>query len=469
MLGIYLDRTSSLTITAQLCMQMRHKIEQGEWTAGMRLPSTRNLALELGIARNVAIDAYEQLIAEGYLCSRTGSGTYVAEGIDSELMIRQPLSHFDFPETQDQDDLIDFEVGTPDLRSFPKHLWAKYLKSSAEDASSSHYHYGDVFGEPELRVEISRYLYRTRGMSCSPEQIMVVSGSTEGISLIANVFRSSYSTICLEDPTIDFTQKIFHNHGYQIQPIAVDGSGMKVQDIQTFDQDHLLLLTPSHQFPSGSILSIHRRQNAIRLVERFDSYIIEDDYDGDFRLKGVPIPPIYALNPDRVLYIGTFSKSLAPGLRMAFVVLPSPLVERFRTVREEWNIRTSSIPQIALARFIRDGRFDRHIHRMKRVYRSRRHVLIQALKRYWGNQVEIRGDQAGMHVQVDFLRLLQPVDWHSSVKYGVRVHPVDDYRLLNNPSEQQIVLGYGNTSETDIERGIDRLHQFLQAVTASST
>ncbi|NGQ95730.1 PLP-dependent aminotransferase family protein [Brevibacillus sp. SYP-B805] len=468
MFGIYLDRSSEISVTAQLCSQIRQKIEKGELVKGTRLPSTRKLAQEFGIARNVAIDAYEQLIAEGYLIGRTGSGTFVAEGIiamasdmhgEAEPADMAGQQHRSDP--PDQEGIIHFLTGTPDLRSFPRKVWAKYLKNAAEDSPGVLYDYGDIRGEEELRSEISVYLHRTRGMRCSAGQIMIVSGSSEGLALIAKALRPDYSSIYLENPTIEITQHIFRQTEYRITPVEVDESGMKLHEIAHFQDGHLMLLTPSHHFPSGSILSIQRRQHAVRLAEKADSYIIEDDYDGDFRLKGVPIPPLYTLNPDRVIYVGTFSKTLAPGLRIGFLVLPRRLVSRFASVKEELNIRSPSIPQIALARFIRDGRLDRHIHKMKTIYRNRRNVLIEAVKRHFGDRAVIRGDEAGMHVLVEFPQGPFDVDWQRSIAYGVKIHCVEEYSLVKGSHSHQILLGYGNIREEEIETGIERLSRFV--------
>lgn len=467
MLGIYLESVSPISKTAQLCRQIRQKIERGELKGGMRLPPTRKLAQEYGIARNVVIDAYEQLIAEGYLIGQAGSGTYVANGIVPTVSLDELTSkanHNERLETRSTcGENIDFDSGAPDMSNFPRALWAKYLKSAAEDSSGTTFDYGDIRGEVELRTEISDYLYRTRGMRCLPEQIMMVPGSSDGISLIASFMRRHYHSVYLEDPTIDFTRHIFDQYRYRIKPVEVDESGMKLHELDMFMNNHLLLLTPSHQFPTGSILSIQRRQYAVRMAEQADSYIIEDDYDGDFRLKGVPIPPLYSLLPNRVFYVGTFSKTLAPGLRLGFLVLPRHQVQPFVEYREALNHRTPTVPQIALARFIRDGRLDLHIHKMKKIYRNRRSLLIRSLKRYFAEHAVVKGDEAGMYLRVDFPAEMNQVAWHQSNSYGVNVHAVEDYCMVKGLRRQQIVLGYGNVSEENIELGIERLHKFLSS------
>lgn len=468
MFGIYIDRSSSIPRTAQLCHQLRQKITSGELRGGTRLPSTRKVAQDFGIARNVVIDAYEQLIAEGYLIGHTGSGTYVAEGIIAMSPAASDTiastDNLDRLTVHERNDIIDFLPGTPDLHSFPRTIWAKYLKSAAEDSPDEIFDYGDIKGEVELRSEISAYLYRTRGMKCHTDQIMIVSGSSEGLSLIANTMRDHYHSIYLEDPTIEFSHHIFTQVDYQIKPIDVDEAGMKLPELKQLAEGHLMLLTPSHQFPTGSILSIQRRQLAVRMAEQANMYIIEDDYDSDFRLKGVPIPPLYSLLPDRVIYVGTFSKTLAPGLRIGFLVLPQQLIDPFVQAREEQNLRSPTVAQIALGRFIRDGRLDRHIHKMKKIYRNKRNLLVGAIKQYFREQAIIKGDEAGVHIRVVFPSLTGDVDWQDAEQYGVRIHGVEDYCLIKSNHHNQIVLGYGNVNEQDIQLGIERLHQYWQSL-----
>lgn len=467
MFGIQLDPALDMSITAQLCRQIRQKIEKGEFGEGLRLPSTRKLAAEFGIARNVVIDAYEQLIAEGYLIGQSGSGTYVAGGIRAGLpSADEDVGHeverrTDEPVPPSPGDLIDFEIGTPDLRQFPRQLWAKYLKEAAEAMPNGSFDYGDIRGEESLRREISAYLHRTRGMRCHPGQIMIVSGSSEGFALIAQTLRERFDGVYLEDPTIEFTQHIFRGAGYRISPVAVDNAGMKLFELPAWEPGHLMLLTPSHQFPGGGILPIQRRQQAVRLAEEAGSYLIEDDYDGDFRLKGVPIPPLQTLNPDRVIYVGTFSKTLAPGLRLGFLVLPRHLVRPVADLREAQNLRTPSWSQAALARFLQDGRLDRHIHKMKNTYRQRRQLLIGALKRHFGDRALIQGDEAGMHLQVEMTMVPAGVDWSKAQAYGVRVYGVEDYCLIKGNYTRHILLGYGNLPEENIEAGIARLREFI--------
>ncbi|CAM3523034.1 PLP-dependent aminotransferase family protein [Marinicrinis lubricantis] len=462
-LGIYIDRDSDLSITSQLCRQLRDRIQTGLLAEGTRLPPTRKAAQEYGIARNIVIDVYEQLTAEGYLIGKRGSGTYVASGITA-----MSSGNFTWMESLHEhnsilsDDIIDFTTGTPALEFFPSRIWGNYLKSAALNSPLSCLDYGDIQGHRELRLEITSYLLRTRGMHCHPDQIMIVSGSSEGFTLIAKAMYPQYHGIYLEEPTIEITQNIFKQMNYQITPIEVDHHGMKLHEMNHYKSHHLLLLTPAHQFPSGSILSIQRRLLALKLIEMNDTYLIEDDYDGDFRLKGVPIPPIHTLCPERVIYAGTFSKTLAPGLRIGFLVIPSELISTFTDIKESINIRTSAFQQIALAHFMRDGHMDRHIFKMKRLYKQRRVVLLDALIQYFGDEIKIHGDEAGMHLAVEFLDKSRTIDWEKSIEYGVKFGLVEEYSLEKQKHTHDIVLGYGNVREDHIKMGIERLHRFYE-------
>ena len=473
MFGILIDRSSERSVTAQLCDQIRRLIETGAMPRGTRLPATRSLAKELGIARNVAIEAYEQLIAEGYLVGRVGSGTFVAEGISASAGVRTAGSRIPFdrmrvagPAVREapkggkgRDGVIRFATGVPDLERFPRGRWARYLKEAAAECA---FDYGDVRGEEALRQEIAAFLFRSRGMRAEPDRIMITGGSSDGFDLAARALRPWFDSVFLEDPTIEITSHIFDRTGYRIEPVPVDDSGMRVHEIGSFPEGRLMVLTPSHQYPTGGILSIQRRLHAVRLVEKAGACIVEDDYDGDFRLKGVPIPPLCTLAPERVIYAGTFSKTLAPGLRLGFLVLPGGLAGTFAEFREAANLRMPAAPQLALARFIRDGHLERHIYRMRTVYRNRRSLLIEALNRHFGGRAVIRGDEAGMHLLVEFPHLAEAPDWSQAAEYGVVVEPVEDYCMVRGLRTRQIVLGYGNVRECDIEPGIERLNRFVR-------
>jgi GntR family transcriptional regulator/MocR family aminotransferase len=466
MYGIYIDHDSTLSVTRQLCQQLRIMIESGQLTAGIRLLPTRVLAKEWGIARNVVIEVYEQLTAEGYLDCRVGSGTYVAEGIIPASRALSNLSSMEVLDKHvaDTRDIIDFATGVPDLELFPRTLWAKYLRDAAETVADEEAGYGDIQGEQNLRSAISDFLFRAKGIRCSAKRIIIVSGASEGIFLIAISLSSQFHSLYIEDPTIDFTRDIFQMMNYELVPVEVDPNGMNIDPLPQFAPGHLVLLTPSHQFPSGSLLSIQRRQKAIRMAEEADSFIIEDDYDSEFRLKGIPVPALQTLSPSRVIYVGTFSKTLSPKLRIGFLIIPPSLVDTIAAMKAKLNIYTPLIIQKALRQFILDGQLDRHIHKMKNVYKKRRNLLKDRLHHIFGKEISILGDDAGMHLMVHFhSKQYALLPWKDTSSYGFLIDHSDDYKITDRPYQAGIVLGYGNLSAEKIEEGVRRIHKFVSS------
>jgi GntR family transcriptional regulator/MocR family aminotransferase len=527
MLGLTVEK-NAVPAVRQLCEQLRLLIGSGQLPAGLKLPSTRQLAAALGIARNTVVDAYEQLIAEGFLESRVGSGTYVAEGADVLRTSRRPVSEAfggrtgaaPFPSPTPASPsasspapksasvpgrLIDFTGGFPDLSLFPRRVWGIHLRNAVLDSPDDLFGYGDAFGDPVLREQLSAYLFRAKGLRVQPDRIAVVSGSSEGFLLIAHALADRFRTVVVEDPTVEFGRDIFARCGYRLKPVDVDGQGIRADLVERLEPEELMLLTPSHQFPTGSILSVQRRHRLIGLAEAAGSFLIEDDYDSEFRFKGSPVPPLLALAPERVIHVGTFSKTLAPGLRLGFVVIPPALVDRFRQTKDALTLLTPNAEQRALAAMLASGDFERHLYRMVKVYRHKRGVLKEALETHFPGMLDIRGDDAGMHLlarfrtvaepddaaaagpserpeaglrgspdtgrhepseadpsRVKILRNLHDVKWENAVSFGVRIQCADDYRLAGGGLRRDLVLGYGHLSAADIREGVARLAAFLK-------
>lgn len=468
MFGIKINRNLDLSLIRQICDQLRNLIEKNRLKSGEKLPSTRQMAEELKISRNVMIEVYEQLIAEGYLESQIGSGTYVTENI-----IQNKYSNNDFADImlkidkqeEIDNDIIHFAGGIPDLRSFPRKLWSKYYRLAIEDSPDNLFDYGDITGDYELKQSLTDYIFRIKGIQCHPEQIIIISGSSEGFLLIAKVFSKTNNIIYVEDPTVSFIRSIFNNLKYNLHPLKVEQDGMEINQLIQNNESRLILVTPSHQFPTGSVLSIQKRQQLIKIAETTDNYLIEDDYDSEFRLKGIPIPPIQVLNPTRVIYVSTFSKNMYPGLRLGFLIVPPKLLENFYQVKTMLNIRTSTIKQRAMANFIKNGHLDRHIYNMKKIYKNRRSLLTRLLKNNFKDNVAIHGDETGMHLQAEFLpEEYCNINWNCSVKYGVKVHSFEEYSIEKCKNRNRIVLGYGNLNTTEIKIGIKKLYNFLTNV-----
>src|SRR5690606_18987611 len=266
------------------------------------------------------------------------------------------------------------------------------------------------FGDPVLREQLSAYLFRAKGLRVQPDRIAVVSGSSEGFLLIAHALADRFRTVVVEDPTVEFGRDIFARCGYRLKPVDVDGQGIRADLVERLEPEELMLLTPSHQFPTGSILSVQRRHRLIGLAEAAGSFLIEDDYDSEFRFKGSPVPPLLALAPERVIHVGTFSKTLAPGLRLGFVVIPPALVDRFRQTKDALTLLTPNAEQRALAAMLASGDFERHLYRMVKVYRHKRGVLKEALETHFPGMLDIRGDDAGMHLLARFRTVAEPDD-----------------------------------------------------------
>lgn len=467
MYGIKIIRNHELSLTRQICDQFRKMIENGNLKCGERLPSTRQMSRELNVSRNVTLEVYEQLSAEGYLESRVGSGTYVAgninrksnNGINATVHDhRGKIAH----SKQKGADLIYFASGIPDLKLFPGKIWSKYIKEAFLEEDQSLYSYGNISGDIRLRRVLTDYLFRLKGIQCTLEQILIVSGSSEGFILMAKVLSDTYNSVFVEEPTVNFIKNIFLDQGYTIKPVNVDDDGINTEELEKEEERNLAIITPSHQFPTGSILTIQKRQRLIEFAERTDSFLVEDDYDSEFRLKGIPIPPLQVLNPSRVIYVGTFSKNCYPGLRLGFLVVPVQLLNKFMEVKRRLNMYTPTIKQRAMAGFIAEGHLERHIYTMKKTYKKRRELLHSLLVERFKNEIRIKGDETGMHLQVEFTNPeLSNLDWDEAEKFGVEVDSFTEFCINKGTNRNKIVLGYGNLSDNEILEGVNRLYDFV--------
>jgi len=461
MLGIHIDKNSKISITRQLCDQLRILIIEGKLKSGDKLPSTRKLSSEFNISRNIVIEVYEQLIAEGFLETIAGSGTYVSSDIEPQYNLKKENFIKEKILKEKEIDIIDFSSGIPDLYLFPKNLWIKCVKRAIEDVGNV-LSYGDIMGDYILRENISKYLFRTRGIHSSPDEIIIFAGASQGYLLIAKVLAKIFKKLYIEEPMVRFIPNIFQNFGYKLYPIDVDKSGIKVEEIISNNDKALVLLTPSHQFPTGSILSIQRRQEILKWAESSESLIIEDDYDSEYRFKGIPIPPLRNLNKDKVIYVGTFSKNLSPAIRLGFIIIPKSLIEIFIKTKLDLNMYTPSLDQRALSIFIDNGYLDKHIYKMNKVYKKKRNLLKEELRKYFEDKILIEGDDAGLHMAVDFVsKNYVEIDWRKSLDYKVKVYPFNRYSFKNKDYKNKLVLGYGNLSFNEIQEGVKRLSIFL--------
>lgn len=479
MLGIVVDRSKNQSISRQIYDQIRAGIMSGNLPSGFRLPPSRRLAEALSVSRNIIIEVYDQLLSEGFVMSRTGAGTFVSPGIgqagsqeaDTEWNMRKREYR------KGKADMIDFASGLPDLGHFPFKAWEKCLKEAYDTEPEELFDYGPIAGDPELRECISDYLFRSRGVRCSPENIMITSGASQAFLMISKAMEGLFEVLDMEDPSVDFIRDIFLNTGFTIRPVHVDDEGACIDEIIRTDGKKLIFLTPSFQFPTGSILSIQRKQALLKWVRDTGSIVIEDGYDSEFRYRGMLAPPLLSMDYDHIIYVGTFSKNLSPGIRLGYVIIPPLLRQAFKQVKLNLNMYCSQIDQKTLARFIGNGCLERHIYLMKKVYRKKQQTLVGMIRKYLGSRVGIGSNDAGMHLIVEIPDdVCGKAEWNGSHEFGVRVYPMSDYyyggsmepgsRGSNDVLRNRLILGYGNLSLEEIEEGIKRLHRFIRASAA---
>lgn len=465
MFWIPIDRTVDMPLIRQVYEQIRTRILHGELASGECLPPTRELASNLGLSRNVVVEAYEQLLAEGYIEARQGSGTYVAEGAFLDQQEKTDLlSYFDIHHSKEEkNDVIDFRSGLPALDMFPRNTWGQIAKKVCEEASHSAFGYGDPEGRIELRHILSRYLKRTRGVHCHPDQLVITSGATQALSLIANLLLSPGDEVIIEDPITHEIQTIFSSPGSSLYPIHVDEQGMKTDLLPSAKKPRFIFVTPSHQFPLGGTLPIQRRIQLIQYARTVDCFIVEDDYDSEFRYQGAPISSLQGLDSDRVIYIGTFSKILSPALRLGYLILPPSLIKRCKNLKWFADLHTPSLEQLTMARFIDERHLERHIRKMKKIYKERRDHVKKCLVEEFGDTVKISGDSTGLHLIAEFKHMkFSNQNINEVIKqYKVKIYPVEHHTIKKEIHQNKIILGYGNLTKEEIEKGIHRLKQAL--------
>jgi GntR family transcriptional regulator / MocR family aminotransferase len=482
MLGIILDRSSQRNLSSQLCDQLRALVLAGKLGPGLRLPSTRELAAELGISRTLVLEAFEQLEAEGYIEGRKGAGSFVRPGTTvsaASFGNRSPsgkrLAAPARTPAARGPGLVDFRPGVPALDCFPREAWARALAEAARSLETERFGYGDGAGLPELRAQAAAYLFRTRGLRAAPDDVFITSGVSQAMGIVSRfLFRAAGSRALLrravlENPCQPALSGLLQREGVEIVAAAVDEEGIDPAKLPR-DARAIAFITPSHQFPLGPVLSAPRRAALVDWARATDSTIFEDDFDGDFRYGGAPVQPLRELDPSRVLYAGSFSKAFSPALRLGCVVLPPALREGWRACRELADIHSCSFTQAAMAGFLASGAYERHVRRMKKIYASRRKFMLESLSAAFGGEVSIMGEAAGLHVAVRFggarfrrLRFDEATVARIAAA-GALVYPAARYAFAPFPGIERIaLLGYGNLSEGEIAKGLSSLAAALEA------
>jgi GntR family transcriptional regulator/MocR family aminotransferase len=451
-----LDRKQPEPLRVQLERELREAIRNGRLRAGERLPSSRALAAELGVSRGLVLDCYRQLQAEGYLSTRTGSATRVAAGAQ---VATPPL-----PKTATPRPLaVDFMPGVPDLTSFPRRDWAWALNEACRRASAAEFGYGDPSGSRSLREVLAAYLRRVRAAVADPEQIVVCSGFAQALNLILRALaQAGLRQVAIEDPGDLFNSAVLRRTGVEPVPVPVDQKGIDVAALAATDA-RAVVLTAAHQSPTGVVLAPERRLALLAWASERDATIIEDDYDAEFRYDREPVGALQGLGPDRVALLGTVSKSLAPTLRLGWLVCPPALVE---SVREEKRLADRGSPgldQLALAELIESGRYDRHLRRMRALYGGRRDVLVGILAEH-APEVEVHGLAAGFHAVAHLPEQLDEDAIVSAARArSIGLHGMSEFRSSGATRPPQLVLGFGNLSNESIESGVHTISDLLRS------
>jgi GntR family transcriptional regulator/MocR family aminotransferase len=457
----------------QLYGGLRQAILSGTFAAGQRLPSTRDLAEQLGISRTVAVLAYDQLLAEGFVTGRTGSGTYVADGLtalrsgNTTMAASLKLSRFGtfatsvtIPTHRSPALRYDFAYGRSDVDCFPFEVWRRLLLRRAREASIRELDYGAPGGSDALREAVCAHLRRSRAVVCEPSQVLIVSGSQQALDLIVRVLIERGDRVAIEDPGYQGTREVLRAAGARLHAVSVDRDGIDPAKLPA--SARMAFVTPSHQFPTGAILSLARRQALLDWARRKNAVIVEDDYDGEFRYEGQRLESLQGMDSEgRVIYVGTFSRTIFSALRIGYLIVPQTLQRAFNAAKYLCDRHTATLEQEALAAFIDAGHYERHLRRVRRRTTAARNVLLAAIAKHLGDRVDVTGEGGGAHVVLwPRSRISEEGAIAAAAARGVGIYGSAQY-FLEPPSRVGLVLGYSRMRETDIREGIRRLARVL--------
>ncbi len=485
---IRLNENDPVPLYHQLYEALREAILTGQLVADSRLPSTRLLAEELNVSRNTVLTAFLQLYAEGYTNSRVGSGTYIASVMPDQLLAarpsprpasadiapKHPLSQrsqvlaqsasvlrrtmYDFSE-----EISAFQDGVPALDAFPTEIWGQMLTRCWRHSSTQMMSYKSPAGYPPLREAIAAYLGAARGVRCSPEQVIVVNGSQQAIAMVAQVLLDPGDAAWIEDPGYLGARGVLLNAGADLVPVPVDSEGLDVAaGMLRCPGARLAFVTPSHQFPLGVTMSLSRRLRLLDWAKRSGAWIVEDDYDSEFRYVSRPLVALQGLDTEgRVIYLGTFSKVLFPSLRLGYMVVPPDLVDVFTAARLMADLHSPILEQAIVADFITEGHFARHIRRMRTLYAERQAALVEAAGRELRGKLEVSPAEAGLHL-IGWLPEGQDDRTAAAraAEQGMKTQPLSQYKIERG-GKTGLLLGYAAVSSQNINAGVKRLAEAL--------
>ena len=460
---VSVDRNGRGTLGAQIEDQLRRAIRDGSLKAGARIPSTRDLARQLGVSRRIVVDAYAPLAAAGYLVIRQGARPKVSEAaLPRETSLEEaglspPVARFDL------------RPGAPDVSSFPRAAWQRALRDAVASITDADLLYGDPAGLGELRSALAEYLGRVRGVVTDPSRVVVTAGYSQAQGIVCRVLKARGARrIALENPSQPEQRRVTAASGLEIVPVGVDDGGVKVEELARSEAD-AVVLTPAHQHPTGVVLAGDRRQALLAWLRERDAVAIEDDYDAEYRYDRAAIGALQGLDPDRVVYAGTVSKTLAPGLRLGWLAVPAQLLDQVIDGKAVADWGTARIEQLAFANFLKRGELDRHMRRMRAEYRRRRDVLIEELERVLP-EAKVRGVAAGLHVPVEL-----PDGWEEgAILDAARARGID--LVAMGPSwigpsggPPTLLVGYGQLPRPAIGAAVRELAEAVRAAAPANS
>jgi GntR family transcriptional regulator / MocR family aminotransferase len=478
---IALDRHAAKPLHRQIYDAYRTTIAGRNLRPGEKVPSSRDLALQLGVSRVPVLNAYAQLLAEGYLESRSGSGTFVSSSMTDQLTSCKHNGHqakiHSGPRTVSQRSALlppfklapwltgwgAFSVGQLAFEHFPFRVWAKLIARYSRNVRVSALHFSDPMGSDDFRKAIATYLRTARAVNCDAEQIMVVSGSQQALEITARVLLDPRDSVWIEEPGYILARQVLTIAGARLIPVPVDDEGLNVAaGIERCRNARGAYVTPSHQFPLGVTMSASRRLQLLEWAQKYGAWVIEDDYDSEYRYEGLPISSLQGLDRNsRVIYIGTFSKTLFPSLRLGYMVIPPDLVNRFVAVRHAMDVYPPHLYQSVLTDFINEGHFSRHIRRTRMVYAERRNTLVGAIQEEFGPQTELVGAQAGMHLVFTINNKLRDREIAGrAARENLWLWPLSPSYLDRN-LRQGFILGFGSAVTRDIPKRVRQLRRMI--------
>lgn len=477
-LAIELKTDTGKYMYQQIYEYIRNEIREGKLQRNEKLPSTRSLAEYLQVARSTVDSAYSQLLAEGYILAKPCRGYFVCgvdelfdlsdaqkQGLEAEKR-RQQSSAGEYiavkEEKNSRETVFDFSPHAISMKNFPFATWKRITKEILVDANSEMFALGDPKGDMELRVTISRYLHSARGVECEPEQIIVGAGNDFLLMLLEKIL-GRHVPIAMENPTYGRAYKVFQSFAYEIKTIPMDENGIQVKELQESGA-RVAYVMPAHQYPTGVVMPIGRRLELLKWAEQAeDRFLIEDDYDSEFRYRGKPIPALQASDRSgKVIYISTFSKSIAPAIRVGYMVLPVPLLKKYEENCGFYASTVSRIDQRILNEFIKDGYFERYLNKMRKIYREKHDFLLEQLKAFEKGFM-ISGENAGLHVLLTSRKKITESELlDSAAEKGIKLYGMSD-ALVEVPGQQKeagtVLLGYGALSMKEIAQGVTCLKE----------